>query len=288
MNCGYGQGLSVLEVLDAVDRAHQSLRSSGEMEGRRAGDPPQLIAANERHAGDARLAAEVCTTSTDRRRCAGLGAQADRLTPFQPFFTAPGVGWSDAADVRDRPGGRRRHRVGARKIHASSTCGPWCPDDRGRRPFDEQAEHEWPRRDSRSPRREHPADRQPDGHFYADVRINGNMVHMLVDTGATGIALSRDDARTAGLAPSIGMSDVVGEGADGAVRGEYVRLDRVELGPLSAEGMNAVVLNGGQQSLLGRASCRSSRRCRWKTTGWCCARATRRRPDALTSESPLS
>jgi aspartyl protease family protein len=96
-------------------------------------------------------------------------------------------------------------------------------------------------------------DRQPDGHFYADVRINGNMVHMLVDTGATGIALSRDDARTAGLAPSIGMSDVVGEGADGAVRGEYVRLDRVELGPLSAEGMDAVVLNGGQQSLLGQS-----------------------------------
>ena len=96
-------------------------------------------------------------------------------------------------------------------------------------------------------------DRQADGHFYADVRINGNMVHMLVDTGATGIALSRDDARTAGLAPSIGMSDVVGEGADGAVRGEYVRLDRVELGPLSAEGMDAVVLNGGQQSLLGQS-----------------------------------
>ena len=96
-------------------------------------------------------------------------------------------------------------------------------------------------------------DRQPDGHFYADVRINGNLVHMLVDTGATQIALSRDDARTAGLAPSIGMSDVVGEGADGAVRGEYVRLDRVELGPLTAEGMNAVVLNGGQQSLLGQS-----------------------------------
>lgn len=95
-------------------------------------------------------------------------------------------------------------------------------------------------------------DRQADGHFYADVRINGNMVHMLVDTGASGIALSRDDARIAGLAPSIGMSDVVGEGADGAVRGEYVRLDRVELGPLSAEGMEAVVLNGGQQSLLGQ------------------------------------
>src|SRR3954470_19992675 len=95
--------------------------------------------------------------------------------------------------------------------------------------------------------------RQPDGHFYADVRINGNFVHMLVDTGATNIALSRDDARTAGLATSIGMPDVVGEGADGAVHGESARLDRVELGPLEAQGLDAIVLNGGQQSLLGQS-----------------------------------
>ncbi len=95
--------------------------------------------------------------------------------------------------------------------------------------------------------------RSDDGQFYADVRINGSNVHMMVDTGATAIALSRDDARIAGLATSIGMNDVVGEGADGAVHGEYVRLDRVELGPLSAEGLDAIVLNAGQQSLLGQA-----------------------------------
>jgi UDP-glucose 4-epimerase len=45
VNCGYGRGLSVLEVLDAVDRANGSplLRV---MEGRRAGDPPSLVSAN--------------------------------------------------------------------------------------------------------------------------------------------------------------------------------------------------------------------------------------------------
>jgi len=94
--------------------------------------------------------------------------------------------------------------------------------------------------------------RNDDGHFYADVQINGSTVHMLIDTGASGIALSRDDARAVGLAPSIGMPDVVGEGADGEVHGEYVKLDRVELGPLSAEGLEAVVLNNGSQSLLGQ------------------------------------
>lgn len=95
--------------------------------------------------------------------------------------------------------------------------------------------------------------RDSDGHFYADVQINGTPVRMLVDTGATQIALSRADAGSAGVATSIGMPEVVGEGADGAVHGEIVTLDRVALGPRTAEGMRAVVLNAGEQSLLGQS-----------------------------------
>ena len=95
--------------------------------------------------------------------------------------------------------------------------------------------------------------RNENGHFYADVDINGAPVHMLVDTGATGIALSRDDARKAGIATSIGMNDVVGQGADGSVHGEYVSVDRMSLGGKTVEHMNAIVLNTGDQSLLGQA-----------------------------------
>nr|NUR36510.1 UDP-glucose 4-epimerase [Sphingomonas sp.] len=47
MNCGYGKGLSVLEVLDAVDR-HTNLPVKRVLEGRRAGDPPELVADNNR------------------------------------------------------------------------------------------------------------------------------------------------------------------------------------------------------------------------------------------------
>jgi len=47
VNCGYGRGLSVLEVLDAVDRL-TNLPIKRVMEGRRAGDPPMLISANKR------------------------------------------------------------------------------------------------------------------------------------------------------------------------------------------------------------------------------------------------
>jgi len=47
LNCGYGKGLSVLEVLDAVDR-HTNRPIKRVMAERRAGDPPELVAANQR------------------------------------------------------------------------------------------------------------------------------------------------------------------------------------------------------------------------------------------------
>jgi UDP-glucose 4-epimerase len=47
MNCGYGKGFSVSEVLDAVDRA-TNLKIERRFEGRRAGDPDALIADNSK------------------------------------------------------------------------------------------------------------------------------------------------------------------------------------------------------------------------------------------------
>jgi len=45
MNCGYGRGFSVLEVLDAVDRV-TGLSIARKLEGRRAGDPAALVSDN--------------------------------------------------------------------------------------------------------------------------------------------------------------------------------------------------------------------------------------------------
>ena len=47
MNCGYGRGFSVLEVLDMVDRV-TNLTIARRMEPRRPGDPDQLVADNAR------------------------------------------------------------------------------------------------------------------------------------------------------------------------------------------------------------------------------------------------
>jgi UDP-glucose 4-epimerase len=46
LNCGYGHGYSVREVLDAVERANGSALKIRE-EARRAGDPPELVAVAE-------------------------------------------------------------------------------------------------------------------------------------------------------------------------------------------------------------------------------------------------
>ena len=94
--------------------------------------------------------------------------------------------------------------------------------------------------------------RQSDGHFYVDAEVNGAKVHMLIDTGATAIALTREDARKAGIGISIGMPNVIGQGASGDVKGEFVTVDRIKLGDKTGESMNAVVLDGGGMSLLGQ------------------------------------
>jgi UDP-glucose 4-epimerase len=47
MNCGYGRGFSVMEVLDSVDRV-TNMRIERRLEPRRAGDPDALVADNAR------------------------------------------------------------------------------------------------------------------------------------------------------------------------------------------------------------------------------------------------
>jgi aspartyl protease family protein len=94
--------------------------------------------------------------------------------------------------------------------------------------------------------------RESDGHFYADVQVNGAPVRFVVDTGASGIALSRDDAQRAGLLLDNEV-EMIGSGASGPVYGQYVQLDRVNLGIKEVRDIPAVVLDGGEESLLGQS-----------------------------------
>ena len=95
--------------------------------------------------------------------------------------------------------------------------------------------------------------RGANGHFYADAEVNGRPIHFLIDTGASGVALTTDDAQRAGLNFSPMEFSTVGSGASGEVRGKIVTLDRVSLGSHEVQGVSGVILEGGQTSLLGQS-----------------------------------
>jgi aspartyl protease family protein len=90
------------------------------------------------------------------------------------------------------------------------------------------------------------------GHFYADVEVNGELVRFLVDTGATGIALTERDAERVGLTPDRSSYEPVGMGAGGPIRGQFVTLDKVSLDGKAAHKVEGVILEGSEISLLGQ------------------------------------
>lgn len=97
-------------------------------------------------------------------------------------------------------------------------------------------------------------ERADDGHFYADVTVAGATRSMLVDTGASLIALTAEDAVAMGVQWDEADVRPIGSGASGAVYGVPVMLDSVQLGVLEAKKVEAVVVpNGLGISLLGQS-----------------------------------
>lgn len=91
--------------------------------------------------------------------------------------------------------------------------------------------------------------RAPDGHYHWPGRINGRDVEFLIDTGATGTAMSLDMARELGL-PELG--NVRSTTAGGLVTGTVVRADVELQGGVAAQGLRIVALPGlGDKPLLG-------------------------------------
>lgn len=103
-------------------------------------------------------------------------------------------------------------------------------------------------------RRETVLEREANGHFYTHAKINDSeLVHFVVDTGATVVALTVDDARRLGISVDPSEFTVVGEGASGLVRGKDVMLKSVEVDGKRVENVRGVILEGSRLSLLGQA-----------------------------------
>ncbi|MGE3867134.1 MAG: TIGR02281 family clan AA aspartic protease [Hyphomonadaceae bacterium] len=94
--------------------------------------------------------------------------------------------------------------------------------------------------------------RAGDGHWYADARINGRPVRVLIDTGATLVALTRDDARRAGVDVQRLDFDAQVATAAGPARAARVRLASVSIQNARLDHVDAMVFKDGLSiSILG-------------------------------------
>ena len=92
-----------------------------------------------------------------------------------------------------------------------------------------------------------------DGHFYANVTINGVDMRLLVDTGATSIALAAADARRVGFDPDTLDYLMPVTTANGPTFAAMVTLDEIRLGSIAFGPIGASVMPPGalERSLLG-------------------------------------
>ena len=91
-----------------------------------------------------------------------------------------------------------------------------------------------------------------DGHFYMDIQINAVMVRFMVDTGASDITLSQEDAARVGIDTERLRYVRSYNTANGTVQGAPVVLDRMEVGGIVFQAIPASVNRGVMEgSLLG-------------------------------------
>jgi len=86
--------------------------------------------------------------------------------------------------------------------------------------------------------------RARDGHYYMTVQVNDVPINFVIDTGASQIVLSREDAIKVGIDPAALAFLGTASTANGEVRTAAVRLKSVVLGGIRDEQVRAVVNDG--------------------------------------------
>lgn len=91
------------------------------------------------------------------------------------------------------------------------------------------------------------------GHFITTADINGSSITVLVDTGATAVALSYEDASAAGLRPGSLNYDVPVSTANGVAKAARVKIDQISVDGIEVEDVEGLVLPEGalRGTLLG-------------------------------------
>lgn len=165
-----------------------------------------------------------------------MGDRALLLIDGQPHTVAVGqsavagvrlLRWADDSAVVERAGATFSLRIGATPSQLGATAaGPGGPAGR-----------------------EIVISAGPGGHFISSGSINGRPVRFMVDTGATLLAMGRDEADRLGLdlrAPPSGMTQT----ANGPVAVHQISLSRVRVGDVELNNVAAVVVPGAMPYVL--------------------------------------
>lgn len=94
---------------------------------------------------------------------------------------------------------------------------------------------------------------QRNGHYHADVEVNGRTIAVMVDTGATMVALTYEDAERAGIYPNPSEFTHRVQTANGTGKVAPVTIDRLSIGDITVRNVKAAVVEPGllQHTLLG-------------------------------------
>jgi aspartyl protease family protein len=90
-----------------------------------------------------------------------------------------------------------------------------------------------------------------DGHFWANATVNNKAVRFLVDTGATVVVLTEDDAQRLGIDKSNLTYDRKVVTAMGSTQAATVTLASVAVGQSTVHNVEALIIPQGGTSLLG-------------------------------------
>lgn len=91
------------------------------------------------------------------------------------------------------------------------------------------------------------------GHFLTEAEINGHDIDVMVDTGASLVALSYEDARRAGIFVNPSDFTHAAQTANGIARVAPVTISRIEIGDIVVRDVKGVVSERGasKRTLLG-------------------------------------
>lgn len=92
-----------------------------------------------------------------------------------------------------------------------------------------------------------------DGHFHTEAEINGRSVEVLVDTGATTVALTWEDAQTAGIHVRDADFTMRARTANGEAKVAPVTISQISIGEITVYDVRGTVMERGkmQTTLLG-------------------------------------